>query len=204
MKQLFVSLCAVLISITVSSQVTLGIKGGANFSTLGGDAADFDGKKSNTGFNVGLVGNIPISTKFSFKPEILYTTSEGFEYRPTTTTELNLNLTYVNVPLLVQYKSTMGLYGEFGPYAGVLVNAKQKIKSNGGNAIETDVKDNFSDFDLGATAGIGYMLHGGWAVGGRYNMGLKNINEGNAEYKNRFWQVQLSYMFSGNNKQTKK
>ena len=194
MKKIFLSV--VIMSATVfaaKAQVGLGIKGGANFSTLGGDAADFDGKKSNTGFHAGVFANIPFSEHFSFKPEAQYSTSEGFEYRPNNTTELNYNLSYINVPLMVQFKSDKGLYGEIGPYAGFLVSAKQKLNVSG-TKTESDVKDNFESIDLGGSVGVGYIMPSGFGVGARYNMGLKNIYDGSSEFKNRLWQVSLLYM----------
>ncbi len=194
MKKLFLSV--VIMSATflgARAQVGLGIKAGANFSTLGGDAADFSGKKSNTGFHAGVFANIPFSEHFSFKPEVQYSANQGFEYRPNTSTELNYNLGYINVPLLVQFKSDKGLYGEAGPYTGFLVSGKQKLNVNG-TKTESDIKSSFETFDLGASLGAGYIMKSGLGVGARYNMGLKNIYDGSAEYKNRYWQVSLLYM----------
>ena len=194
MKKIFLSVVVLAMTVVAANaQVRFGIKAGVNNSTLGGDAADFDGKKSNTGFNAGVYTNIPFSEHFSFQPELMYSANEGFEYRPNTNTELNYNLSYVNVPLMVQFKSDKGIYGEAGPYVGFLVSAKEKLNV-GGTKTESDVKNSFKGTDLGAGLGIGYISKSGLGIGARYNMGLANIYDGNAEYKNRFWQFNLTYL----------
>ena len=47
-----------------------GIKGGVNFSTIGGD--DFDDPDSRTSFNIGALAEFPISERFSIQPEVYY------------------------------------------------------------------------------------------------------------------------------------
>lgn len=195
MKKSILIFTVVLLSISVNSQVGFGVKAGLNNSTWGGDGADLAGKKSNTGFNLGVVASVPICPNFVFQPEIMYSGSEGMEFRPTTTTETNYNLNYINVPLLVKYKHS-GFYGEAGPYFGFLMSAKVKTK-NSTTTTETDIKDSFDGTDMGVALGTGYVMNSGLGIGIRYNMGLQNIVDGTSpEYKNRFWQLNLIYMFA--------
>ena len=96
---------------------------------------------------------------------------------------------------MLQYKSS-GFYGEVGPYFGFLTSGKVKTKTGTGSS-ESDIKDLFDGTDIGAALGVGYILNSGIGFGARYNMGLQNIYNNTApEYKNRFWQVNLIYMFS--------
>lgn len=195
MKKSILIFTVILFSVSVNSQVSFGVKAGANFSTFGGDGADLAGKKSNTGLNLGVTAAIPICPNFVFQPEIMYSGSEGMEFRPNTNTEINYNLNYINVPLLVKYKYS-GFYGEAGPYVGFLTSGKVKNKT-GTTTTETDIKDSYDGTDLGVALGTGYVMKSGLGVGVRYNMGLQNIVDGTSpEYKNRFWQVNLIYMFS--------
>lgn len=195
MKKVILICTVLFFGIAANSQVSFGIKAGLNNSTFGGDGADLPGKKSNTGFNAGLVANIPISTNFAFQPEIMYSANEGMEFRPNSNSETNYNLNYVNIPLMLQYKSN-GFFGEFGPYFGFLTSGKVKTKTGTGSS-ETDIKDTYDGTDIGAAAGVGYILKSGLGFGARYNMGLQNIYDGTSpEYKNRFWQFNLIYMFS--------
>lgn len=72
MKKIVLVSVLALTTMFVNAQVTFGVKGGVNFSTLGGDDADeLDGKKSNTGFYLGGTVNVPISSNFAFQPELI-------------------------------------------------------------------------------------------------------------------------------------
>lgn len=195
MKKIILVFTVVLSSVLVNAQVTFGIKAGLNNSTLGGDDADIPGKKSNTGFNVGVIAGIPLSTNFVFQPEIMYSANQGMEFRPTTNSETNYNLNYVNIPLMLKYKAR-GFYGEAGPYFGFLTSGKIKTKT-GSTTTETDIKDSFDGTDMGVALGTGYVMNSGLGFGVRYNMGLQNIYDATSpEFKNRYWQVNLIYMFS--------
>ncbi|MBC7874974.1 MAG: PorT family protein [Ferruginibacter sp.] len=195
MKKGILGFVVLFVVLTANSQVKFGAKAGLNNSTLGGDGADISGKKSNTGFNVGVIANIPISTDFAFQPEIMYSGNQGMEFRPSSTSETNYNLNYINIPLMVQYKCN-GFYGEVGPYFGFLTSGKVKTKT-GTTTTENDIKEIFDGTDMGAAAGVGYMLKSGLGFGARYNMGLQNIYDATTpEFKNRYWQVNLIYMFS--------
>lgn len=193
MKRVFLACIVVLFAGLVNGQVSFGIKAGLNNSTLGGDGADLSGKKSNTGFNFGVLAGIPLTSHVVFQPEIMYSANQGMEFRPTTTSETNYNLNYVNIPLMVKYKS-MGFYGEVGPYFGFLTSGKVKTKT-GTSTIESDIKDSFDGTDMGIALGTGYVMKSGVGFGVRYNMGLQNIYDATTpEFKNRYWQVNLIYM----------
>jgi len=195
MKKVILVFAVLLSAVAVDAQVSFGIKAGFNNSTLGGDGADLSGKKSNTGFNFGVMAAIPISTNFVFQPEIMYSANEGMEFRPTTTSETNYNLNYVNIPLMLKYKSS-GFYGEAGPYFGFLTSGKVKTITST-TTTETDIKDSFDGTDMGVALGTGYVMKSGLGLGVRYNMGLQNIYDATSpEFKNRFWQVNLIYMFA--------
>ena len=71
MKKIILVFTVIFSSVLVHAQVSFGIKAGLNNSTLGGDGADLAGKKSNTGFNVGVTAGIPLSTHFVFQPEVM-------------------------------------------------------------------------------------------------------------------------------------
>ena len=62
---------------TVSAQEywNFGVKGGVNFSTVTGDY--FDSPDSRTGFNIGVLAEIPVADRFSIQPEVLYS-AQGF------------------------------------------------------------------------------------------------------------------------------
>jgi len=194
MKKIMLVVSVIVSSVTLNAQVSFGIKAGLNNSTLGGDGADLAGKKSNTGFNFGVTAGIPLTTHLTFQPEIMYSANEGMEFRPNTTTEINYNLNYVNIPLMLKYKSGH-VYGEAGPYFGFLTSGTGKSVV-GAVKTESDIKDSFDGTDMGVALGGGLEMKSGFGVGVRYNMGLQNIYDATSpEYKNRFWQLNLTYKF---------
>lgn len=202
MKKVILACLVVLCTtIIVNGQVSFGIKAGVNNSTFGGDAADFPGKKSNTGFNFGVLAGIPLSSHFVFQPEVMYSGNQGMEYRPTSTSETNYTLNYVNIPLMLKYKATGGFYGEAGPYFGFLTSGKVKQKTST-TSTEDDIKKFYDGTDIGVAMGIGYIMKSGLGFGARYNLGIKNIykNTALAEFKNRYWQLNLIYMLKNKKK----
>ncbi|MFZ9386244.1 MAG: porin family protein [Chitinophagaceae bacterium] len=180
------------------AQVSFGLKGGVNFATLGGkDADEVSGKKSNTGFYFGGTVNVPLGENFAFQPELLYSAKQGFEYRETilnTTYEFNLNLGYLNLPLMLQYRNS-GFIAEVGPQIGFLLTAKAK-ESDGSTSSEEDVKENFKGTDVGINLGLGYQFSNGFGLQGRYTFGMSNIaDEPDTEIKNRVFSVGVFFNF---------
>lgn len=195
-KVLIVSVLAIS-TLVASAQVNFGLKTGVNFSTLGGDDFDeVDGKKSNTGFYFGGIVNVPFSENFAFQPELVFSSKQGVEFREDPNIEYNLNLAYLNIPLMLQYRNS-GFIAEAGPQIGFLMSAKSKI-SAGGQSDEEDVKDSFKGIDFGINLGLGYQFSNGFGINGRYNFGMSNIvDETDADTKNRVLSVGIFYMFGG-------
>lgn len=181
-KVVLVAALAVFGLANVSAQeVQIGVKGGLNFANVSGDnASDRD---MVTAFNVGLMAEIPLTEKFSFQPELLYS-GQGYSFDDHT-----IALNYLNVPLMGKYYLTKGFSLEAGPQIGFLLSAKNE---------DIDVKDVFKTVDFGVNLGLGYKLDNGLNFGTRYNLGLSNINnfEGsNAKFKNGVIQVSVGYFF---------
>jgi len=201
MKFLFLLMTAILIAGAASAQhgndpkghVSIGIKGGVNLYNIHNDNdVSYDPK---VGFNVGLLGHIHLSEKFALQPEIQYSL-QGAKYDVANNTT-KINLSYLNVPVLLQYMWDNGFRLQAGPQAGLLIGAKSKT---GGTSI--DLKDNYKSLDLGVSFGAGY-IHPSTGIGidARYNLGLSNINETDVvKSTNRGFQLSLFYVFSHNSK----
>ena len=103
-----------------------------------------------------------------------------------------LNLDYISVPVMFQYKATPQFFLEAGPQFNVLVSAKAKEGSN-----SIDIKDEVKGFDFGLGLGAGYWFTDKIGANVRYVAGLSDIlkdNEGDA-IKNNGFQVGLNYKF---------
>ena len=164
-----------------AQEIKFGAKGGLNFATISGDnTKDVD---LVTSFNFGVLSEIPISDKFSFQPELMYS-GQGYSFNDNT-----IALSYLNVPLMGKYYVTKGLSVEAGPQIGFLLAAKNE---------KTDVKDSFNTVDFGVNSGLGYKLDNGLNFGLRYNLGLTDINnvEGySGKNKNGVFQLSVGYFF---------
>lgn len=164
-----------------AQEIKFGAKGGLNFATISGD--NTKGIDVVTSFNFGVVSEIPISDKFSFQPELMYS-GQGYSFNDNT-----VALSYLNVPLMGKYYVTKGLSVEAGPQIGFLLAAKNE---------KTDVKDSFNTVDFGVNFGLGYKLENGLNFGVRYNLGLTDINNvDNSSFKNKnsVFQVSVGYFF---------
>lgn len=209
MKKLFVGLAVVVGSMSFAQQ--FGIKAGANISSISKDG--FEDSKSKVGFYGGLFMNAPLSEQFSIQPEVLYS-QQGAEVKRTytalgntTTIDGKLDLDYITVPVMFQFKATPEFYIEAGPEFGFLVNAKQKgdIKVNGNTVASNtyDAKDNYNSFNMGAALGVGFNVTENFGVNARYVAGFTDINkDGNTSLqnddnknRNNTFQVGLNYKF---------
>ena len=170
-KLLLVSFAIIGFSWVASAQdVKLGIKGGINLSSLNGDdvPSNFDAR---TGYHIGVAAQLGLGDKFALQPEVLYS-AQGAN---------DLDIDYVNIPILVKYKFLEFLSFEAGPQFGVLVNDDYE------DIIET------KSFDLSAALGAGVEF-GKFFAQARYNFGFTDIIEED-DIKNGTFQLSVGYYF---------
>lgn len=187
----YLAILAVLLatgSSVFAQEVNIGIKGGLNSYTIGGDDTDdIDGK---LGYNIGLLGHIHLSERFGLQPEIVYSTqgakaSDG-------NGDVKISLDYINVPVLFQYMYDNGFRIQAGPQVGFLTSAKAKA-----DGVTVDLDDSFKTIDFGLSLGASYVHPAsGFGVDARYNLGLSNINEDDSSKNyNRGFQIGVFYLF---------
>ncbi len=210
MKKLILSTVVVLSGLTFmsaqsdSKMVQLGIKGGINSSTISGD--DIGDLDSRTSFNAGLVAEIPLSERISFQPEVLYS-GQGFDIQEIdqdnvfdTDENIEYQLDYIQVPLLLKVYLVKGLSVEAGPQFGFKINEEIDYQPND-NAGDIDIEDsNVKDFDTSVALGAAYKFNNGFFISGRYNFGVTDIFEDgtvfeNVDAKNEVWQFGVGFMF---------
>lgn len=196
MKKIILSLLVVTTTVLASeAQVRFGLKAGLNMMTLGGDDVEDADIKSKIGFHAGGIVHIPISDNFAIQPELLYS-GEGAKSEDGDD-RINFNLSYINVPIMLQYVSS-GFHAELGPQVGLLVAAKVDTRI-GGVSSDEDIKDQLEGVNFSVAIGAGYRLENGFGFGARYTLGLSNISkEDGSDLKTRGFQVGISFLFGGN------
>lgn len=169
----------------------IGIKGGLNYYNLVNENSNTGA--SIIGFHVGLMSHIHLNEQFALQPEIVFST-QGSEFEPNGA-KTNLNLNYINVPLILQYMFDNGFRLQAGPQVGFLLNAETDVVNT-----EFDRREDFKNTDLGVSLGVGYINPASnFGVDARYNIGLSDINENNSVNSyNRGYQVGVFYLFNHN------
>ena len=151
-----ISLIAALFSVALLSNAqqtkeyttgtSFGLRGGVNFQNVNGK--DEDGKKLEndliTGFHIGLNAEIPVAPGFYFQPGVLYTIkgAKGTEVFLGQTIKTTARLSYIEVPLNLVYKPTLGtgrLLLGFGPYVAFGIGGEVEYEG-GGNSTTQKIK----------------------------------------------------------------
>jgi hypothetical protein len=172
--------------------MSFGVKGGLNVSSI--TKADQDGvnSKSLIGFHAGFFGEFMISDKFAIQPEVLYS-AQGVKL-DFDGDKGDLKLDYINIPVMAKYYVADTFSLELGPQIGFLVSAKAK---SGG--VSEDVKDQVKSTDVSLGFGASYYFAEKFMLGARYNLGLtrvqKDLATDEAQSKNSVFQVSLGYKF---------
>ncbi|MBL1221117.1 PorT family protein [Chryseobacterium sp. L7] len=229
MKKLFLGLAVSVGSLALAqekketqskSPISFGVKGGMNVSshTDGNEDTYYWSKyerSAKIGFNAGVFANIPISGKFSVQPEVLYN-GLGSKIESTMNFDIplarmdikeTLSLSYLSVPVMLQYNLMPDLYVEAGPEFGYLLGGRYKNESTQTSSIDGSSSTQsqsgkiamymFNKFNFGIGIGAGYYFTQNLAVTARFTGGITNIykhNTGDA-VRNNALQVGLAYKF---------
>jgi len=193
MKKISLFVFALFFGVAVFSQeAQLGLKAGLNVSNLSNKNGSQMGSK--LGLNAGLLAHIHMSPNLAIQPEVMYS-NQGAKYT-VSDGEHELNLNYINIPVLLQYMFANGFRLQTGPQLGFLGSVKDKVGSLETNNFSTQ---DFKTIDFSWAAGLGYVSTSGLGVDARYNFGLSNINNvGPNILHNNVFQVGLFYMLNSN------
>lgn len=176
MKKTILVISLVFISVTAFSQasVSLGIKAGANFANT-----NISGSESITALHGGAYGLVKFAN-IGIQPEILFS-KQGSQL----TGGSEIDLDYVNIPVMLKFYLPAGLNLQAGPQFGVLLNAENE---NG------DIKNQLKNSDLSAALGAGWDAPFGLQFTARYVFGLSDIDDGlGTEVKNQTFQLSVGY-----------
>jgi Outer membrane protein beta-barrel domain len=189
----------------------VGVRGGANYATLTGDAVSgLDRVRRSVG---GVVFMFPLSDFAIFQPEFLVS-NKGASGRAIFTPAVfgiqsvsgRANLDYFEIPLLLKLtfadSSRVNPYVVGGPSLAANVSARATAEVNGGGGTEfdnEDVESVVADADIGLVAGGGVDVSAGSTLlelDVRYTAGLAGVVDNvNVDVKNSTWSITLGILF---------
>ena len=193
MKTKSLTLLAVAIAfsfVTFSQGLHAGVKGGVNLLKVEGKSFD---QEFRHGYNFGGFVELSFNDKWGVQPEVLWnqantrTSSEFNDIYDEGIRELkDVKLNYLSIPILLNYKVSKLITLQAGPQFGVLINKDQNLLDNGREAFKR------GDFALLGGAQINF---GAFKVGGRYAVGLYNINDidDRDQWKNQGFQLYAGF-----------
>ncbi|WPV64721.1 porin family protein [Chitinophaga sp. LS1] len=155
----------------VFSRLSFGVKAGVNYS-------DYMNANFTTdpliGFHAGGIVNFRLTPKFSIQEEFLFS-SQGAKIQ-----DVDQKVYYLAVPVLLKYRTPLGLYVEAGAQAGMRMHE--------------DVENFSKQLDYGAAAGVGYQSKMGLGFGVRYVAGVSSA--GNVgDFRSGVAQGSVFYIF---------
>lgn len=189
MKLKLLAFCTLSLCTITATQAQLpfkiGVKLGANLNKL-------DGQSFKDGFKVGyLVGgfvDLKVAKSISLQPELLFsqTTSTVSSSIFNAAQAKKLNLHYMSIPIIVNYKLLPMLKLQVGPQFGVLLNSNESILQSGARSFKS------GDFSAVVGAQVNILK---FNAGLRYVIGLTDINDlaSQEKWKNQSIQLSVGY-----------
>ncbi|WP_299528723.1 porin family protein [Ulvibacterium sp.] len=166
----------------IGADGTVAVKAGFNLSALGGDSRYDYGTKP--GFHLGGLVEIPFSDVIILQPEVLLSFQGSGTFL-----EDDINLFYLNVPLIGKYNVWDNLFIEAGPQLSVLLSSNIDEDTYG-----TLVTPDKNTLDIGFAFGAGYRLDENFYFQLRFIPGFINVVK-DFDSKNRVAQISASYFF---------
>lgn len=188
MKQKSLALLTIalaLTSISFAQGFNAGIKGGVNIFKVDGKSFK---EEFQFGYNLGGWAEIYFSEKWGIQPEVMWSqtnfrTGDQFnDVYPQGLNDFKGKLNYITIPVLLSFRPAKVISFQVGPQFGILIDQGKSVFENGVDA--------FKSGDFSMLGGVQLNL-GGLRVGGRYVVGLANINDidDKEDWKNQGFQL---------------
>jgi|TARA_B110000240_G_C13346021_1_gene387584 hypothetical protein len=171
------------------SELTFGVKGGANFTGFHTGSSTFS---SEFGINLGGIAEYSLSDRFSIQAELLFNQKAG-----TFTIKDNSNfvlgsvvskLGYIDIPIIAKIYIGDKFSFEVGPQFGF--NISEKTEFN-----DSEIESETNTLDTAIVGGFGYQFEQGLFIQARYGYGLSEVFEDD-KYKNSVISLSLGYKFN--------
>ena len=182
----------------ISNKLSFGVHSSLSMSTLGGDLPSFNTRnikielskyKPQVWFSLGVYGEYMFKKDIGISVGIQYAKmgsnfrQDNYVYTDLGTVmsseQLNFELNYVYMPLLINFYIRKHFYAEVGAYSSALISANKGSSANDPDAYRINYA---ASNDVGIIAGFGYYTNRG-KLGVRYSLGLVPcINDADGHY----------------------
>lgn len=159
--------------LNVSAQKSYGLRGGANFATV----TNIKDAGTINSFYVGAFKELPIIKKVLFVQPELQFSKQGYK---TQTEDINLN--YVNIPIMAKVYLVKFLSLETGPQFGIKVSDSSSDYS-------------YNALDKAWAAGLGFHFPFGLSLEARYVGSFSEVSEDFNSAKNQVVQAGIGFRF---------
>lgn len=170
----------------LSQKLEFGIKAGGNYSDFGDAGFSTDPL---AGFHAGATIAFKVTNNFLIQEEFLYS-QQGAKVLAGPLGAQEIKLSYVNVPILLKYRTNFGLFVEAGPQVSI------KVKEDIAGFQDADFA---KKIDFGVAGGIGFQSKMGLGIDARYIYGIEKVMENPSavlgEFKNNNIQASIFYRF---------
>jgi hypothetical protein len=188
MKKMIIVLAVLMMTATIHAQIQPGIKAGVNISNFTGGDFNTIENKALVGFHAGGLLRFQFD-KIVLQPELLFS-SQGAKLKDSLT-ESDYKISYVNIPVMLQYETGSGFYLEAGPQFGFKVSE---------DIPNTTIENFAKSTDVSIALGLGYISKIGLGIGGRYTVGVSKVGDFDAsnidpDFKNGVIQFSLFWVF---------
>ena len=185
-KLLILAIFGIMGTAASAQKFHIGAKAGANINKI--DGKSFSDEFS-YGYHLGGFFSVGLGKKFAIQPEVLFNqinvdTSSSFSQVYKFDQVDKVQLKYLSVPILLNFKPVKFITLQAGPQFSVLMNKNKTLLENG--------RDAFKAGDLsmlgGAQVNIGHLN-----IYGRYAVGLSNLNDidNKEKWKSQSFQIGL-------------
>lgn len=166
------------------AQFKIGAKAGADIHKLDGKSFK---EQFSFGYHLGGFVEIGLGKKFSIQPEVLFSqtnidTSSHFSDVYQFDSLSKVQLKYLSIPLLLNFKASNFISLQAGPQYSILMDPNNTLVQNGQNA--------FKKGDFSMLAGLQLNISR-IKIYGRYVVGLSNLNDIDNQEKWKNQKVQL-------------
>lgn len=187
-KLLILAIFTIMGSAASAQKFSIGAKAGANINKIDGKSFS---DQFTYGYHLGGFFSVGLGNKFAIQPEVLFNqinvdTSSTFSQVYKFNQVDKVQLKYLSIPILLNYKPVKFITLQAGPQFSVLMNKSKTLLENGRDAFKA------GDFSMlaGAQVNIGHLK-----IYGRYAIGLNNLNDidNQEKWKNQGFQVGLGF-----------